>query len=647
MRVVCLDTEGTYGDNLPWQIGFYMSCCGIVTLEGGERTEELIWFDHRDMEPTKNGILKIQEAVDNADVLVFHNAKYDISVLRSFGIEFNDTPLHCTMITDYLIEGQNKAIGYKLDECAARYKLGQKKDEVRTYWDRGIQTYEVPDWILGPYCLHDCHITMSLYEAQLPRIKEVGLEKVVNLQNEYTYTLQDMEYHGLLINKETADVIIKDNKHEAEMYAVQILEGVPDAERVNLSSPQQLSALLYGGILKLKWREWTVKEFKHHSTYKERPFNKEVKFAGLGFKPNRKDKKDDGYYKVDKDTITGLAAHTARQRSIKKLLVKYSKHAQVVKSLQGRNGDKGLLSKVCTDGCVHPNLNQTIAATGRLTSSNPNGQNLPRGNTSPIKTCFIARHDGIMQVDLSQIEWRDAAWLSQDAVMIAEINGGIDQHVATVVDLMEMEFISKKDKKSKDNRDKAKVFNFRMIYGGTEWGFYLDIDMPSFPIKKWKRIIRDFFIKYSGLKDFHNECVKFVYRHGYLKLPTGRWFKFNKKHLKDGSYGYAINQIKNYPIQGMSGGDILPLMAVIIRRGMVRMGLQSKLILTVHDSIVFDYLENEREKLARLCYKVGNNLGTYIKNYYGLDWNVDLACEVECGRDYGSLSYLSPESVGL
>jgi DNA polymerase I-like protein with 3'-5' exonuclease and polymerase domains len=231
--------------------------------------------------------------------------------------------------------------------------------------------------------------------------------------------------------------------------------------------------------------------------------------------------------------------------------------------------------------------------------------------------------------------------------MIEEINSGVDQHVATVREMMEMVFINKKDPTSKKNRDHAKVFNFRMIFGGTEWGFYLDINMPSFSIKKWRRIILSFWKKYHGLAEFHKANIKFVYRNGYIKIPTGRWFKFNKKHLKGGEYGYAINQIKNYPIQGMSGGDILPLMAVIIRRGMRKMGLKSKLVLTVHDSIVFDYLSEERDRLARLCYNVGNNLGVYIKNYYKIDWNVDLECEVEVGPNYGALKYLAPEEVGL
>jgi DNA polymerase-1 len=647
MKILVLDVEHSTGAFKPWEQGYYMTCVGLVMEKGGERTEELIWFDHRDTEATPDGLSTIQDRVDEADLVVCHNAKHDVSIMRAFGISFRDTPLHCTMVSDYLIEGQDKKISYKLNEVAARYNLGQKHDEIATYWAKGVDTFYIPMWKLGPYCVQDCILTLDIYHAQIPRIEKAKLWKVVDLQNEYTYTLSDMEMNGLLFSKEKAYEIIEENKKEANRYADLILKGVPDGDKINLSSPQQLSAFLYGGVLKLKWREWTVQEFKHHSTYKERPFKKEVQFPGVGFAPNKKNRKDDGYYKVDKDTITGLPAHNKKQRELKRLLVKYSEHAKVVSTLEGRHGNKGYLSKLQMDGCLHPNLNQTVAATGRLTSSNPNGQNLPRGNTSPIKTCFIPRHDGIMQVDLSQIEWRDAAWLSQDKMMIEEINAGVDQHIATAVDLMELEFISKDHAKSKKNRDNAKVFNFRMIYGGTEWGFYLDIDMPSFSIKKWKRIIRDFFKKYSGLEAFHRKCIKFVYRNGYLKLPTGRWFKFHKANLKGGEYGYPVNQIKNYPTQGMSGGDILPLMAVIIRRGMRKMGLKSKLILTVHDSIVFDYVNKEKDRLARLCYNVGNNLGQYIKNYYGLDWNVKLECEVEVGPNYGEMKEIKPEEVGL
>ena len=649
MKIVCLDTEHTTKAFRPYEPDFYMTCVGIVTEEGGERDEQIIWFDHADMAATENGLEIIQECVDTADLLVFHNAKHDIAVLHGFGIHCNDVKLWCTMITDYLIEGQNNQLSYKLNEVAQRYELGEKMDEVAEYWNRGIDTYNVPDWLLGPYCLKDCNLTMDIYFAQMPRVEEADLWRVVNLQNEYTYVLEEMETNGLLLSSEMTDSIVKEYQEKLDEVAGIILKGIPDGDKINLSSHQQLSSLLFGGSMTLSWMEWKIREYKTkpYSTYKETMQKKTVDFPGIGFKGDPHGRKPDGYYKVDKDTIRTLTATTAQQRLLKKALVQYSEWSKVISTLEGRKGDKGLLAKIMPDGCIHPSLNQTISTTGRLTSSNPNGQNLPRGNTSPIKTCFVPRYDGIMQVDLSQIEWRDAAWLSQDEVMIDEINSGVDQHVSTVTDLMELVFVSKKDPKSKKNRDHAKVFNFRMIFGGTKWGYYLDINMPNFTIKKWQKIIDAFWKKYKGLDRYHNENIKFVFRNGYIKIPTGRWFKFNKKHIKTGEFTYAVNQIKNYPIQGMSGGDILPLMAVIIRRGMRKMGLRSKFILTVHDSIVFDYCEEERDKLSRLCYNVGNNLGAYIQNYYNLDWNVKLECEVECGPNYGALQYLSPKEVRL
>jgi DNA polymerase I-like protein with 3'-5' exonuclease and polymerase domains len=645
MNILVLDTEHSTGAFKPWEKGFYLTCVGVVQDSDEGRSEDVLWFDHRDKEETKDAVKWIQGYVDWADVVVMHNLKHDLCIFHCWGIHFNDTPLHCTMVTDYILEGQDKKIRYDLNSVAKRYGLEQKHDVVKEkYWNRGIQTFDIPDWILGPYCIQDCHLTMDIYLRQVPRFEGKRIEKVIKLQNEYTYVLEEMERNGLEFSTEVSAEVIREHQELADGYREEILKGVPHGDKINLSSNQQLSALLYGGILKVRWKDWYIQEYKTkpYSRYYEKDFVEEVQFKGLGFTPDKRHKKKDGYYKVDKDTIRTLSAHTKKQREVKSLLVKYSVHAKVVSTLHGRKGTKGLLAKIQPDNRIHPTFNQCVTATGRLTSSNPNGQNL----FPTVKVCFVPRFDGIMQVDLSQIEWRDAAWLAQDEVMIDEINSGVDQHIATVRDLMEMTFLSKSDPESKKNRTHAKVFNFRMIFGGTEWGFYLDIDMPNFSIKKWKKIIKAFWKKYFRLAKFHKDNVKFVFRNGYIEIPTGRWFKFHKMQIKE-DYTYSVNQIKNYPIQGMSGGDVLPLMAVIIRRGMRKMGLDSKLILTVHDSIVFDYLEGEREKLARLCYNVGNNLGAYIQNYYGLDWNVKLECEVEAGPNYGSLKYLPPEEVGL
>jgi DNA polymerase-1 len=635
INILTLDTEHSKDLFYTYEDGFYLTCVGVLV----DKEPTMFWFDHSEKERETDVIAKLQSLIDWADVIVMHNAKHDIGVLRGFGFNFKDTPLHCTMVSEYLIRGQDKKMNFSLDATAERHGVEKKLDAVKQLWDSGVDTYDIPADLLKEYCLKDCEITRYIYDKQVKIIKEIGQKRLNKLQNEFIYCLSDMECNGFYLDKDICEDIIKEHLELSKGCADRLKEIVGEP-RINLGSPCQLSAILYGGVLKLSWKEWTIKEYKTvpHSTYREKEIKEEVDYAGLGFKPLPRTLGQNGYYKTDKSTITQLGAPTNKHREVKSLLLEYSRTAKVAETLRGKSG-KGLLSKIMRDGYIHPKFNQTVSATGRLTSSDPNGQNLPRGNTSPIKTAIRPTLDGIMQVDLSQIEWRDAAWLSQDTTMIEEINRGIDQHVATVTDLMELKFVDKNDPESKQNRFNAKIFNFRMIFGGSPWGFFNDPNMPKFTLSKWKKILKDFFAKYHGLRRFHIKCIQDGMRYSELRLPTGRWFKLHKTVLKDGVMTYKENHMRSWPVQGLAGGDTLPLMAVIIRRGMRKLQLKSKMILTVHDSIVFDYAEDEKEVLIKLCYDVGNNLQTYFSNYYGVDFNVKLEVEVEAGPSYGELNY--------
>jgi len=463
MNVVCIDTEHSSGIYNPWEPNFYLTCVGVYGQKDGEEYEDIIWLDHKEEKRTDRGMGILQAYIDDADVVVMHNAKHDVVVLWGFGIRFDNAVIWCTQVADYLLEGQNKKYRYNLNAVADRYNLGQKHDEIKDMWDAGIQTYDIPSYLLGPYCIQDCKLTLEIYQRQAAKANP-KLLKLIELHNEYTFALAEMEYTGLFVSKEQIEEIVQEYSEKANELRNKILKDVPHADKINLNSPQQLSALLYGGILKLSWLEWKVREYKTvpHSTYKETLCKEDVSFGGLGFTPAKKHLKDDGYYKVDKYTIESLNAKNQHLRNIKKWLVEYSRYAQVLKSLRSEDYKKGLWAHIQADGKIHPTFNQTVTANGRLSSSNPNAQNFPRGNTSPIKKIFVSALGKFVQVDLSQIEWRDAAWLSQDPVMIQEINDGVDQHIATVINLMELEFISKKDPKSKQNRDRAKVFNFRI-----------------------------------------------------------------------------------------------------------------------------------------------------------------------------------------
>jgi DNA polymerase-1 len=357
----------------------------------------------------------------------------------------------------------------------------------------------------------------------------------------------------------------------------------------------------------------------------------DISIPGLGFVPlakteTAKSTEARRYYKVDKDTLPFLRTNTKVQKAVIKLLLKQSKLAKIVSTFWNSEKGTGLMSKVGVDGRLHTNYNQTITATGRLSSSDPNSQNLPRSGTSPIKKCIIPRFDGIENADLSQIEWRVPAQLSGCPVMFKEISSGVDQHSAACTKLMKLPL-------NKLNRFYAKTFNFRMIYGGTEYGFHKDPHMPALGLKKWGQVVKDFFTKYHGLKSWHDKIIKHVINgDGTYVLPTGRKFKY---YLMDNGK-YNERTIKNYPIQGMAGGDILPLCAVIIWREMKKRGMKSIPILTVHDSIVFDVIESEKIELADLCMYVFTHLPQYIKLYWGYNWVVPLTGEVEYGPDYGT-----------
>lgn len=627
MKSIALDCEHSFGVMYPWEEGFYLTNVGLIRSTG---EESVVWFDHCEMHSAPDGFDIIQSSINWAEVIVGHNLKHDMDILRYYEVNFEGKILHCTQLTDYLLTGQNThELKFDLNSVAARYGLPGKDDRVRTYWDTGIETYDIPANLLGPYVLQDCRIPMLLRSLQLKAADDAGMRKLVNLQNEYQFTLSDMEVNGFVFSIKRAKEIVQEHAEKAKPLVEQFKELVGES-RLNVGSNSQLSAVLYGGALKTTWKEWTIKTHKTvpESKYWEKTYKEEKQVQGLRFAPLPRTKRKDGYFKTDKETIAQLRAKNKPQRLAKRLLIEHSAIAKVIETLQGKKKDKGLLNRIRSDGKIHPKLNHTVARTGRLTSPE---QQWPRTGTSPIRECIIPDNDGIMEIDLSQIEWRCAGELSEDWTMINEVNSGVDQHNTSCTDIMKLEL-------SSENRQEAKVFNFRYVYGGSVWGYHLDPNMPSFSLKRWQQILKIANDKYFGLIAWQNRNINRVWVHkGDLQIKTGRKFKFHKIVDKHGDEGYNENQIKNYPVQGIAGGDCFPLLAVVFRRGMMANQLKSKLILTLHDCLVIDYIESELQILVQLGYGIANSLHSYMKNYYGIEWHMNLAGEIKIGPNYGQL----------
>lgn len=659
LNIIGFDVETAKAPNhFPWRENFYLTTISISL----PNNVNLSWMFHHEtlsnVDYNKN-FKEIQTYLDKADYIAAHNIKFDLNVVRNH-LKF--PKLWCTQIAEYLLKYQIQNRNLKLNDLASKYGLPPKLDKVKDMWDAGYDTAEIPISLLKEYCEDDAYKARYIAEKQYTKINSTGLLRCFSLQMEWLDVLSEMECNGVGWDTAQADKILSTYKRYSAILERSILKYVTpllNGQTVNLGSSEDLSVILYGGSFLRKEKVPVIKtknvkvQMPYIFTYKDGTKKIKTKWSmhpdtkiirqvygtktyaidGLGIKPLSKTEiakhtDERPLYRTDKNTLPLLQTTTTKQKAVIALLLRKSSIDKVISTFYNETKQTGLVSKITRDGKLHTNYNQAVTATGRLSSSDPNSQNLPRGNTSPIKTCIIPVADGIMNADISQIELRVPAQLSQDPVMVKEFQDDEDLHANNCVATLKLPL-------NKLNRTYTKIFNFRMIYGGTEYGFWKDPKMPNFKLTEWRDIINVFFTRYAGLKSYNDQNIQHVIDgDGTLVLPTGRRFKF--KTTCNGKYDER--QIKNYPIQGIAGGDILPLAAVIIRKAMYKRKMKSKIILTVHDSLVFDYYDNEKKALAKLCLKVFNNLPKYIKAYWGYDWIVPIKGEVECGNNYGNLS---------
>jgi DNA polymerase-1 len=302
--------------------------------------------------------------------------KFDLSWLRHLGVSLDHKPVFCTMVAEYVLTGQERLEGLSLDDLSNRYGITPKIDRVKMYWDSGYETDEIPLNILIPYCEQDAANALAIYYRQVPKIKELGLVPLVSLEMETLKVLADMEYNGMLLDR-------KKLQQYSEEYGARIEELNREITNTlgieNAGSDQQLSCGLFGGSYKVDCRV----PGKREGTTRQGKEDKRIE--GLGFSPIGNIGKS-GYYSVAIPTIQQLVCKTETQRRVKELLLEHSKYSQ----LKSTYFD-GLQERMQEDNRVHPSINQTIARNGRLSCSNPNLQNQPRGNTGPVKECFVTR----------------------------------------------------------------------------------------------------------------------------------------------------------------------------------------------------------------------------------------------------------------
>lgn len=515
----------------------------------------------------------------NSQILkVGQNMKYDISVLRWYDMPVAG-PLFDTMIAHYLIEPEQRHSMDYMAETLLNYSpvpienlIGKKGK------DQGSMR-DVPLEQIKEYAAEDADITLQLYHKLAPGLEAGGLEKLMhNIEMPLVNVLADMEAEGVKLDIATLKEI-GDQMHseivqlEAEIHA---LAG----GTFNIASPKQLG---------------------------------EVLFEKLGLSTSAKKTKT-GQYPTGEEVLSRLV----HEHPIVEKILDYR---QLTK-LKSTYVDALPALVNPRDGRVHTSYNQAVAATGRLSSNNPNLQNIPirtdRGRE--IRKAFVPRNKSftLLAADYSQIELRIIAHLSGDKGMIEAFNTGHDIHAATASKVYGIPI----GQVTKEMRRNAKTVNFGIIYGISAFGLSERLGIAR---SEASQIIASYFREYHGIKEYMNRQIEFARKHGYVETMLGR-----RRYLRDINSAnsvvrsFAERNAINAPIQG-SSADMIKLAMINIQAGMKKLGMQSKMILQVHDELVFDAHTDELETLKPL-------VASYMRD--ALPLSVPVVVEMNTGNNW-------------
>jgi DNA polymerase I-like protein with 3'-5' exonuclease and polymerase domains len=272
---------------------------------------------------------------------------------------------------------------------------------------------------------------------------------------------------------------------------------------------------------------------------------------------------------------------------------------------------EGIKNNVDDHGFIHPEFMQCVTATGRLSSRNPNFQNMPRGSTFAIRKVVESRFDGgfIMEGDYSQLEFRVAGFLAGDKQVYSDVRQGTDVHnyTASIIGC---------------TRQEAKAHTFKPLYGGTSG------------TDAQKRYYNDFKDKYMGIAVWHEILQQDAVKHRVITLPSGRQYAFPDARWT--KYGTATHRtsICNYPVQGFATADLLPIALVSLERAVRAAGIASVICNTVHDSIVMDVHPDEKDICVDLMKKAMLSLPTETLRRYGVTYDMPVEIEIKMGKNW-------------
>ncbi|MFD2598370.1 DNA polymerase I [Sphingobacterium corticis] len=518
---------------------------------------------------------KFRAVLENPNITkIGQNIKYDILLLSQYGIQLQGE-LFDTMLAHYLIDPDTR---HGMDVLAETYLgytpvsitelIGPKGKKQGTM--RDVELEQIKE-----YASEDADITLQLKEIFQPLLEESATERLAKeVEFPLVYVLSAIERNGVKIDTDALKAISTNLEKDIARLEKSIYEKA--GVTFNIASPKQLG---------------------------------EVLFDKLKLDPKAKKTKT-GQYKTGEDVLLALADKSDIVQEILDFRQMQKLKSTYVDALPA------LINK--ETGLIHTSYNQAVAATGRLSSTNPNLQNIPirteRGRE--VRKAFIPRDKNhvLLSADYSQIELRLMAELSKDKNMIEAFQQNLDIHRATAARVYGLEL----DEVTSDQRRNAKAVNFGIIYGQSAFGLSQNLNISR---KEAAEIIDQYFTQYSGIRDYMSQTIESAKENGYVETILKR-----RRYLRDINSanmtvrGFAERNAINAPIQG-SAADMIKVAMIHIHQDIVEKQLKGKMIMQVHDELVFDV---PKEEVGAFKEIISHRMKTAIK--------MEIPLEVEIGE---------------
>ena len=506
------------------------------------------------------------------------NIKFDIMVLRRLGIEVRGRKID-TMLLHYLIDAESR---HNMNFLAERY-LNYTPIAIETLIGKGTKQLTM-DLVgierIAEYAAEDADITLQLKHKLYPEVEKLGMmELYERIEAPMIDVLSDIELAGVTVDCAALNNYAMELRTLLQHLEAEVREmaGEPD---LNINSSRQLGEVLFAKLrITEKPKMTKTKQFSTEEEYLQ------------GFAHD--------FPIVDK---------ILEYRGVKKLLSTYVEALpELVNSETGR---------------IHTSYNQAVTATGRLSSTNPNLQNIPIRDElgKPIRAAFIASDADhtLVAADYSQIELRLMAHLSGDDALIKAFRSNEDIHTSTAAHL----YHKSPAEVTSSERRSAKTANFGIIYGISAFGLAQRLDIPN---REAKELIENYFASYPGIKQYMDSAIAKAATEGYVETMFGR-----RRILHDITSsnrtvrGLAERNAINAPIQG-SAADIMKLAMIEIRRRFMQEGIRSKMIMQVHDEVVIDTLNSELEAVKLIVKEAMESVATLA---------IPLTAEVNSGQTW-------------